>query len=193
MDQPSQEPGACRMVGLVAATGGPGALMEILAGLPRDFPLPILVVVGMHVDYLRNFVAVLDEKSPLKVGVATEGDRPRPGRVYVGSGDPDLLIVQGRLRLQPGGSDYRPKDALFRSMAQDLGSGAIAVVLTGLGRDGTQGLKEVRDAGGFTIAQDEATSVVYAAPRFAVENNAVCEVLPLNEIAPKLLTLAHRV
>ena len=191
MNQPPQDQGARRMVGLVAATGGPRALLEILGGLPRDFPLPILVVMCMHVDYLRNFVAVLGERSSRKVTVAEDGDVPQPGEVYVASGDPDLLIVQGRLRLQPGGSDDQSKNVLFRSMARDLGPGAIAVVLTGMGRDGAEGLKEVRDVGGYTIAQDEETSLVPAAPRFAIEINAACEVLPLNEIASRLMTLAN--
>ena len=190
MDQPSQEQETRRMIGLVAATGGPQALVEILAGLPREFALPILVVMSMHGDYLRTFVAWLDERCLLKVTVAEDGDVPEPGQVYVASGDPYLLIVQGSLRLQPGGSDYQPKNVLFRSMARDLGRGAIAVILTGMGSDGAEGMKEVRDAGGYTIAQDESTSLVYSTPRFAVEINAACESLPLKEIAPRLLALA---
>ena len=190
MNQPSPEQATRRMIGLAVATGGPQALAEILAGLPREFALPILVVIIMDVAYLRNFVAWLDERSLLKVTVAAEGDVPEPGHVYVASGDPDLFIVQGSLRLRPGGSDDQPRNVLFRSMARDLGPGAIAVVLTGMGRDGAEGLKEVRDAGGTTIGQDEATSLISDTPRFAVEINAAREVLPLKEIAPRLLTLA---
>jgi two-component system chemotaxis response regulator CheB len=190
MDRTSREPETRRAVGIVAGTGGPQALAEILAGLSRDFTAPILVVMSMRGYLLAPFVAWLGERCPLEVTVAADGDDPEPGRVYVGSGDPHLLIEQGRLRLRPGGSGDQPKDALFRSMARDLGPRAIAVVLTGMGRDGAEGMKEVRDAGGFTIAQDESTSLVYSTPRFAVEANAARESLPLEAIAPGLLELA---
>jgi two-component system chemotaxis response regulator CheB len=178
------------VIGIVAATGGPQALVEILGGLPRELALPILIVMSMPPDFLKGWVAWLDERCLLKVTAAEDGDVPEPGHVYVASGDPRLVIVQGYLRLQPSGSDLQPKNMLFHSMARDLGPGAVAVILTGMGSDGAEGMKAVRDAGGYTIAQDEATSIVYGTPRSAVKIDAACESLPLKEIAPRLLALA---
>lgn len=164
-------------------------MVEILAGLPREFALPILVVMSMRDDYLKTFVAWLDDRCLLKVTIAENEDVPEPGNVYVASGDPYLLIVQGYLRLEPSGPDYQAKNVLFRSMARDLGPGAIAVILTGMGSDGAEGMKEVRDAGGYTIVQDQFTSHIYGTARVAVEINAPCESLPLQEIASRLLAL----
>ncbi len=83
----------------------------------------------------------------------------------------------------------KPRNALFRSMARDVGSGALAVILTGMGSDGAEGMKEVHDAGGYTIVQDRSTSVVYGTADFGVQLNAVCESLPIHEIAPRLVNL----
>jgi two-component system chemotaxis response regulator CheB len=181
------------VIGIVAATGGPQALAEILAGLPRDFALPILVVQSMPDQNLGSFIAWLAEKCLIPVTAAVDGQEPEPGKVYLAGTDRNLLIEKGKLRLiEREDRIYNSKDVLFRSMARDLGAEAIAVVLTGMGSDGAQGMKEVRDAGGYTIAQDKSTSLVYSTPRFAVEIDAACESLPLKEIAPRLLTLvAH--
>jgi len=181
--------GTPRLIGIVAATGGPHALAEILGGLPREFGLPILVIMSMYDDFPKIFVPWLQDRCLLQVKVAEDGQTPEPGKVYVASGDSHLLVEREHLRLVPAGSDHQPKDVLFRSMARNLGPGAIAVILTGLGRDGAEGMKEVRDAGGYTIAQDESTSVVYSTPRFAVELDAACESLSLQEMAPRLLDL----
>jgi len=191
MDQPSREPVTPRLIGIVAASGLVQALEAILGSLPREFPLPILVVPSIRPDYLKQFADRLDEKCLLQVIVAEEGQVPESGRVYMGSRDPCLLVVQGRLRLESGNPDYKrePRNALFRSMARDVGSGALAVILTGMGSDGAEGMREVRDAGGYTIVQDRSTSVVYHTADFAVRLNAVCESLPIQEIAPRLVAL----
>jgi two-component system chemotaxis response regulator CheB len=190
MDQPSRKPGAPGLIGIVSSTGGFEALVEILGNLPQEFPMPIVLLPSIHPDYVEPLAARLDAKGPLHVTVAKDGQVPEPGHVYVAALDPCLLTVQGRLRFEAGNPDYkrRPKDALFRSMAQDKGSGAIAVILSGLGMDGADGMKEVREAGGYTIVQNESTSVVYGG-RYAVERNAACESLPIQEIAPTLVAL----
>jgi two-component system, chemotaxis family, protein-glutamate methylesterase/glutaminase len=190
MDQPSRNPGAPGLIGIVSSTGGFEALVEVLGSLPREFPVPILVVPSFNPVYVNWLAARLDAKGPLHVTVAKDGQVPEPGHVYVAADDPCLVVVQGRLRFEGGNPDYkrRPKDALFRSMARDQGSGAIAVILTGMGMDGADGMKKVRDAGGYTIVQNESTSVVYGG-RYAVELNAACESLQIQEISPRLVAL----
>lgn len=194
MDQPTREPGTVRLIGMVAASGGFQALPEILGSLPREFPVPILVLQKMLPDHLKQFADRLDEKCLLQVTIPEDGQVLEPGHVYVASDDLGMVVVQGRLRLdRPNRDCYREAaNALFRSMARDVGSGALAVILTGLGSNCAEGMKEVRDAGGYTIVQDEATSVVYWMAKFAVRLNAVCESLPLQEIAPRLVELVSR-
>jgi two-component system chemotaxis response regulator CheB len=191
MDLPSRQPSKTRLIGIVASTGGPQALVEILGGLPANFPVPILVIQSIHPDYLLKLVVRLNDACQLQVIAAQDGQVPEPGRVYVTSDDPGLLVVQHRLRLERGEplSNRDSKSALFRSMTRDQGSGAAAVILTGMGTDGAEGMKEVRDAGGYTIVQDSSTSVVYGPANVAVRLNAACESLPLQEIAPRLLSL----
>ena len=191
MDQPSREPGAIHLIGIVASTGGLEAVAEILGGLPREFPVPILVVPSINPNYVKALAERLEAKSLLHVTVAEDGQVPEPGSVYVAADEPCMLIVQGRLRLEGGSAEYkrRPKDALFHSMARDQGSGALAVILTAMGSDGAEGMKEVRDVGGYTIVQDESTSIVYGPAKFAVQLNAACESLPIQEIAPRLVAL----
>jgi two-component system chemotaxis response regulator CheB len=180
-----------RLIGIVASTGGPEALGEILGGLPPNFPAPILVVQSIHPDYLGKLVTRLNDRCLLQIIAAQDGQMPEPGRVYIASDGPCLLVVQHRLQLERGEprSDRDSKSALFRSMARDQGSGAVAVILTGMGTDGAEGMKSVRDAGGYTIVQDRSTSVVYEPANVAVRLNAACESLPLREIAPRLLSL----
>jgi two-component system, chemotaxis family, protein-glutamate methylesterase/glutaminase len=170
---------------------GPQALVEILGGLPRDCPAPILVVQSLHRDYLGKLVERLDDRCPLDVIAAEDGQIPASGRVYVASDDPCLLVVQRRIRLEHADhvSKRESKNALFSSMARCHGSGAVAVTLTGMGVDGAEGMKEVRNAGGHTIVQDRYTSVDYGLADAAVRLNAACESLPIQEIAPRLIAL----
>ncbi len=190
MNHQSLETGPARMVGIVGASGAPHAVPTILSKLPHDFPAPILVVVAMPDKNVSTFVSWLAGKSRLPVAPAEEGRMPEAGNVYVAGTERLLLIKQGRLRFAP----CEPRvcntmDLLFRSMAREQGPGAVAVVLTGMGADGAAGTKEVRDAGGYTIAQDEASSLVYLKARYAVQLDAVCESLPLEQIAPRLVEL----
>jgi two-component system, chemotaxis family, protein-glutamate methylesterase/glutaminase len=195
METLSRKLAAPRLIGIVSATGGITAVPESLGGLPPEFPVPIFIIPSIHSYYLSGLAARLDLKCRLQVIVAEDGQIPEPGTVYVASGTSCLLTVQqGLLRLERGESVYErePKNALFRSMAREVGSGALAVILTGMGADGAQGMKEVRDAGGYTIVQDRATSLVYGTAKFADGLNAVCESLPIQEIAPRLVALVGR-
>jgi two-component system chemotaxis response regulator CheB len=179
---------------MVSATGGFEALDEILGNLPPEFPVPILLYPNIHPDYVPALAARLDAKTALRVVVADDGQVPAPGCVNVAGCDVCLLINGGRIRLERGQADYplrRAKDALFRSMAVDQGSGAVAVILSGMGLDGALGMKAVRDAGGYTIVQDKATSAIYVTAEAAVRLDAACESLPVQEIAPRLVALVN--
>jgi two-component system chemotaxis response regulator CheB len=191
MDLSSRQPSTPRLIGIVASTRGPEALGEILGGLPPNFPVPILVVQSIHSHYFEKLVTRLNARCQLQIIAAEDGQVPEPGGVYVASDDACLLVEQHCLRLDRGEprSNRDSKSALFRSMARDQGSGAVALILTGMGTDGAEGMKAIRDAGGYTIVQDRSTSVIYGLANVALRLNAACESLPLQEIAPRLISL----
>jgi len=178
-----------RLLGVVASTGGPGALVQLFEGLGAAFPLPILLVQHITASFLHGFVAWLDSVCPFSVVIAADGDIPAPGRVYVPPPDHHLCFDAGVLRTNVGPlvALQRPSGTvLLQSMARSLGAQAIGVILTGMGEDGAAGLLELREAGGFTIAEDETTAVVYGMPAAAVRLGAACETLPLDAIASRI-------
>jgi len=198
-DRPqSPTPGAYSLVAIGASTGGPSAILSILKGLPADFPLPILFVLHIGEAFAGTFAEWLNGVSPLPVRHARDGEPlPEPGvpGVLVAPADRHLEIRSGRLHLVDGPERHacRPSiDSLFESVARELGPRAIAVLLTGMGKDGASGLKQIQTSGGKTIAQDEATSVIYGMPREAARLDAASHVLPLSDIAPYLRSLARR-
>jgi two-component system chemotaxis response regulator CheB len=177
------------VLGIVASTGGPNAVSQLLAGLGRGFPLPTLLVQHITPAFLDGFISWLNSVSPLPVAVAADGERPRPGHVYLPPADRHLEIVGGVLRMVEGPevSTQRPSGTvLFRSMARDLGPRGIGVLLTGMGDDGAAGLLEMRRAGALTIAEDASTAVIYGMPRVAAETGAAAETLPLGDIAGRI-------
>jgi two-component system chemotaxis response regulator CheB len=184
------------LVAIGASTGGPSALVDILRGLPRDYPLPILLVLHIGAPFGVGFAEWLDGQSPIRVNEAQDGQPlPAPGepRVVMAPPDRHLVVREGRLRLIDGPERHscRPSvDVLFEAIAAEMGGRTAACVLTGMGRDGAAGLLAIRRAGGRTIAQDEATSVVFGMPREAIALGAAESVLPLNGIAPALVALA---
>ena len=185
-----------RIVAVGASTGGPQALRAILAGLPSDFPLPMLCVQHIGADFLSEMVAWLGEISPLPVRKAVQGQLPQAGVVYFAPEDAHLdLDDEGRfnLSLAPPCDSHRPSATVtLRAVARRFGAGAIGVLLSGMGRDGADGMADIAAAGGVTIAQDEASCVVYGMPREAVALGAVRHLLPLDQIAPALAAIAHR-
>lgn len=178
------------MVAIGASTGGPMVLKEILQALPRDFPLPIVCVQHVGEDFLQGLVDWLGAGASLKIQVAQDGTEPRSGNVYFAKESHELLLgADGRLHVQPAdpGLLHHPSiDITFRSMAQHFGSRVIAILLTGMGADGAQGLRELADAGSLTIAQDEESSVVFGMPKVAIELGAARHVLPPAAIIQKL-------
>ncbi|MDZ4251822.1 MAG: chemotaxis-specific protein-glutamate methyltransferase CheB [Sulfuritalea sp.] len=183
-----------RMVAIGASTGGPQALREILSHLPVSFPVPVVCVQHIGEGFLAEMVAWLGEVSPLPVRVAAQGEVPQAGVVYFAPGDAHLELDNGGrfdLTATPPCDGHRPSVTVtLRAVAQRFGAGAVGVLLTGMGRDGAEGMAEIAAAGGITIAQDKASSVVYGMPREAVALGAAQQVLPLQQIGPALVTLA---
>jgi two-component system chemotaxis response regulator CheB len=180
------------------STGGPGAILEILRTVVLPFPLPILFVLHIGEPFGVAFAEWLDGQTGVRVAYARHGDlvSTGAGRVTMAPPGSHLVTMCGRLRLthDPPRQSCRPSvDTLFESAAHEYGTAVIASLLTGMGKDGAAGLLEVRRCGGSTIAQDEATSVVYGMPHEAVILGAVERELPLAEIGPALSALAaHR-
>ncbi len=184
--------GAYTMLGIVCSTGGPAALVPLLRVLGPDFSLPILLVQHITASFLPGFAAWLQGVCPFSVVVTKGGEIPAIHTVYLAPPDRHLTLKSGRLRLDSGEMEcgQRPSGTvLFQSMAKRLGGNALGVLLTGMGEDGATGLLEMREAGGYTIAEDESTAVVYGMPAAAVRLGAVCESLPLPAIAPRVLDL----
>jgi len=182
------------LVVIGASTGGPGAIVEILRGLPAEFRLPILFVLHINEPFGMAFAEWLDGQTGRRVAYPKDGDLVASvaGRVVMAPVGRHLVVRNRRLRLTDEAERWscRPSvDVLFESIATEYGAAAVACLLTGMGKDGAQGLLKLRRAGGLTIAQDEASSIVYGMPREAALLGAAVEILPLDEIAPRLLAL----
>jgi two-component system response regulator WspF len=181
------------LVAIGASAGGPGALARLLAPLPADFPAPVVII--QHVDALfaQGLADWLSSKTRLPVRLAREGDRPQPGTVLLaGRGQHLLLNSHARLgyAAAPLDSPYRPSiDLFFKSADRHWRGQAVAVLLTGMGRDGAEGLALLRAHGWRTIAQDRRSCVVYGMPKAADELGAADEILPLDKIGPRLLNI----
>jgi len=185
-----------RIIAIGASTGGTEAIKEVLMRLPPDAPG---VVIAQHIPkaFSTPFARRMNDCSQVTVYEAEDGQQVLAGHVYIAPGDRHLMVVRDGARyvckLDDGVPVNRHKpsvDVLFRSVAQNAGGNAIGVLLTGMGKDGARGLKEMLDAGSRTIAQDEATSVVWGMPGEAVSLGAAQHVLPLENVAAKALSLA---
>jgi two-component system chemotaxis response regulator CheB len=183
---------SCQVVALGASTGGPGAIVEVLRGLPANFSLPLLIVIHINEPFDTTFADWLDAQTEHDVCLASEGQLLTKSGVYMAPSGHHLIVRGHRLHLTDGPQRHscRPSvDVLFESIAVEYGAAATACLLTGMGQDGARGLLAIREAGGLTIAQDEASSVVYGMPREAALLGAAQRVLPLSEIAPALAAL----
>jgi two-component system chemotaxis response regulator CheB len=185
-----------RMLGIVSSTGGPSALAQLLNALGPDFPLPILLVQHISNNFLDGFAAWLQNVCPFSVKIVQTRDVPAPGSVYLAMCDRHLRLTADGVEIDAATAvcSQRPSGTvMFESMATILGNQALGVLLTGMGEDGAEGLLRVRQEGGYTIAEDETTAVVYGMPAAAVRLGSVCESLPLPGIAPRILELiAHK-
>lgn len=181
-----------QIVAIGASTGGTEAIKEILKRLPDDMPG---IVITQHIPpvFSRSFAARMNATSDLTVCEAEDGQVIMPGHAYVAPGDRHLEVVRKKndfvCKLSDGApvSRHKPSvDVLFDSVAKNCGSAAVGVILTGMGKDGANGLRAMSDAGAQTIAQDQTTSVVWGMPGAAVKNGAAQHVLPLTRIAKRL-------
>jgi two-component system, chemotaxis family, protein-glutamate methylesterase/glutaminase len=180
------------VIGICASTGGPHALATLLSGIPAGFPVPILIVQHIAAGFSEGLARWLNATVPLSVRLAKDGAQALPGVTLAPDGADLILGPEGILRLDcttPAALHRPSADALLRSIAVHAQSAGVAVVLTGMGRDGADGLGAVREAGGLTIAQDEETSAVYGMPCEAAKRGAAL-ILPIGKIADALTTTA---
>jgi two-component system chemotaxis response regulator CheB len=178
-------------VAIGASTGGPQALLEILSALPADYPVPVMVVQHMAEGFTAGLARWLDQQVPLPVALAQDGSPLRPG-IWFAPEKVHLTLGRSMRMTLDGATEagvHRPAvDVLLSTVARVTGSGSVGVVLTGMGRDGAEGIAAIRAAGGLTVAQDESTSVVWGMPRAAAERGAEL-VLPLPEIGAAIAGL----
>jgi two-component system chemotaxis response regulator CheB len=181
------------VIAIGASTGGTEALSILLGSLPEDVP-GLVIVQHMPEGFTGAFARRLDRSSRIAVKEATDGDRIERGRALVAPGNRHMVIRRAgsswRVRIGDGPliSRHRPSvDVLFRSVAGDVGPSALGVLLTGMGRDGADGLRAMKQRGAWTIAQDEETCVVFGMPREAIARGVIDEVLPLQRIGQALL------
>jgi len=186
-----------RIIAIGASTGGTEAIKQVLSSLPADIP-GIVIVQHIPKAFSGPFAIRMNASSVLNVCEASDRQPILAGHVYIAPGDQHLLVVRDGARYQCRLSDgdlvnrHRPSvDVLFRSVAQSAGRNSIGVMLTGMGRDGAEGMKEMRDAGASTIAQDENSSVVWGMPGAAWQIGAVQSLHPLQEIAARIVELAN--
>jgi two-component system response regulator WspF len=180
------------LVAIGASTGGPQALAQVCAALPASFPGALVVVQHMEAEFISELATTIAARTGLSVALAADGARPESGTVRI-AGRPDMHLVvdaQRRFRYvaEPANAIHRPSvDVLFESLSRHWQARGTAVLLTGMGRDGAQGMGLLRRAGWRTIAQDAASCAVYGMPRAAVDQGAANEVLALTAIGPALL------
>ena len=180
-----------RLVAIAASTGGPAALSRLLASMPGDLPVPIVVVQHIAAGFIDGLASWLATCGPLRAKVAAHGERLSAGTVYLAPDDRQLGVTsEGTatvVQTAPVGG-FRPSaNYLFQSAAQAYGTSLLAVILTGMGNDGVDGLKLVKTSGGRVLAQDEASSVVFGMPGEAVRAGVVDGVMSLEEIADALV------
>lgn len=184
-----------KLVGIGASTGGPPVLQTILAGLPKDFPAPLLVVQHIARGFLAGMAEWLNQTTALQIHLASYGTTPLPGHVYLAPDDFHMGIGAGDaivLTREEPENHLRPAVSfLFRSLAEAYGPNALGVLLTGMGKDGAAELKLMKDKGAITIAQDRESSVVHGMPGEAIALGGATQVLPADKIAAVLVALVN--
>jgi two-component system chemotaxis response regulator CheB len=178
---------AIRLIGIGASTGGPPAIQTILSGLSKNLPCPVVIVQHISQGFVHNLAKWLVSSTHLNVSLAENGVRMIPGNVYIAQDNHHLAVTrEGRLKLfQKGPVDGHQPSAtvLFESIAQEFGPSGMGILLTGMGCDGAAGLKKLADKGALTIAQNEASSVVFGMPKKAIDIGAAKKILSIGEIA----------
>ena len=192
---PRGEAAKVKVIAMGASTGGPPVLQTVLAMLPRDFPLPVLIVQHMATGFITSFVEWLAQSSVLPVHVAMHGELMLPGHVYVAPDECQMKVEHGGkivLTKDEPESGLRPSVSyLFRSLTAVYGGGAVAGLLTGMGRDGAEELRLLKEKGAVTFAQDKDSSVVHGMPGEAIKLDAATFILAPDKIAAVLTDLAN--
>lgn len=183
-----------QLIAIAASTGGPAALYAILTRLRSTFPLPIVVTQHISPGFVRGMASWLNESAHLTVKLAQHGESLRPATVYIADDDRHLTVLANRTIALVDGpivDGHRPSaTVLFQGVARAFGPKSICVILTGMGRDGADGLQAVHRAGGAVLAQDEKTCAVFGMPKAAIEAGVADRILPLEDIAEELTSLA---
>ena len=194
---PGTPPGGCSLVVAIASsTGGPRALAEIIPHIPSDLGIAVLIVQHMPKDFTRSLAQRLDLTSPMPVAEAVDNEPVAANRVYLAPGGVHMIVANSPtgpiLRLDTGAPIWgvRPAaDPLFKSVASVFGKNSIGVILTGMGRDGAEGLKLLRAAGGVGVVQDESSSLIYGMPQAALAAGGADHIVALAEIAKTLVQI----
>jgi len=191
----ARAPTRVRIVAIGASTGGPPVIETILSALPKDFPAPILIVQHITAGFVRGFIEWLAQSATLPVQLATHGELMRPGHVYIAPDEHQMKVgCNGKIVLTHDAPEngLRPSVSyLFRSIADNYGCDAVAGLLTGMGRDGAEELRLLKEKGAITFAQDKESSVVHGMPGEAIKLDAATFVLSPDKIAEVLVNLAN--
>jgi len=195
--QPRGKVPAIDVVAIGSSTGGPSALAEVIPKLPADLRVPVLIVQHMPARFTASLATSLDRRSKLRVREAEDGRPLRAGEVLVAPGGKHLEIAAGdaepfvRLTTAKPVNSFRPSvDVLFKSLAESVPGRALCVVMTGMGADGLDGARAVRQRGGWCIAQDQASCAVYGMPRSVIESGEADEVVALDDLASRMQEIA---
>jgi len=185
-----------RMLVIGASTGGPKAIAELLLPLPRDWNVAVVVVQHVDVAFSKGLATWLADRTGHAVRVAEHGERPQAGAVLLAGTNDHLVLSKGRTleySEEPRELYFRPSvDVFFESVADHWPQAGTALLLTGMGRDGAKGMSRLRSCGWHTIAQDEATSVVWSMPKSAIDLGAACEVLAIGQMPSTILSRMKR-
>ena len=181
-----------QIIGIGMSTGGPKAIEDIVSQLPPNFPVPIVCTQHISIGFLNSFIASLNSATSLTVKVASIGELPQPGTVYFAPENYHLEIDESGKFVYSAADpidSHRPSiTIMLKSLARYYGNSAMGILLTGMGRDGVAGMTAIWQKGGMTIAQDEASSIIFGMPKEAISLGVVRKILPLSKIAPFLLS-----
>jgi two-component system, chemotaxis family, protein-glutamate methylesterase/glutaminase len=178
-----------------SSTGGPTAIEKVITNLPGNLAVPVIIAQHMPSNFVPSFAERLNGMTPLQVSMARKDDELSPGKVLIAPGSRNIVLKREGSKVVVDYTHKRYKDfnfpsvtGLMLSVAEIYGRRSVGVILTGMGRDGVDGMKAIREAGGYTIAQNEQTCVVFGMPRAAIEEGCIKQVVPLNEIGGFLVS-----
>lgn len=192
--RPAAKKAKFEIVGIAVSTGGPPALQAVLSELPQDFPVPIVIVQHISKGFTAGLAEWLNGLCKIKIKEAHDAEELKPGVVYLAPSDCHLIVNTER-KIELLEKDFlrtfhKPSaDVMLNSLAEVYGPACIGVIMTGMGKDGAGGIRAIKKVGGMTLAQDEATSLIYGMNKAAIEEGSVEQVLALNEIASTLVEL----